>query len=70
MVCFFLVVKHTLVSYFRDCLNFCILLFFSEKKILGYKMGYIEMGYWVTAWDLKKCLRLICFSLLLRQSFF
>ena len=27
-------------------------------------MGYIEMGYWVTAWDFKKCARRICLSLL------
>ena len=34
MVCFFLVIKGALVRDFRDCLNFCILLFFSEKKMV------------------------------------
>ena len=34
MVCFFLVIKNTLVRYFRDRLNFSILLFFSKKKMV------------------------------------
>ena len=35
----------------RDWLNFCILQFFNKKKMV--KMGYIEIMYWVTAWDFK-----------------
>ena len=34
MICFFLVIKDTLVRDFRDCLNFSILVFFSEKKMV------------------------------------
>ena len=29
-----LVIMHNLVRDFRDCLNFCLLLFFSEKKMV------------------------------------
>ena len=34
MVFFFLVIKRNLNEDFRDCLNFCILLFFSERMML------------------------------------
>ena len=34
IVCFFLVIKHDLGEDFRDCLNFCILLFFNEEKMV------------------------------------
>ena len=42
MVCFFLVIMLDLVRDFGDCLNFCILLFFNEKKML--KNGVCRNG--------------------------